>query len=266
MEIINTTVFVLLVIAFVICMPALWDPNKSNELMPTWMMAAAFVFLTFSLTLRGIIGGRVPFANMYEFTLLFTWGILLFYLIIRRTIKAPLLTILVLLITITLMSYSFFLPTDIVTLMPALQSYWLQIHVATAIIAYGAFGIACCLGMLYLLKEKRPHNWLYASLPELKKLDGILHWSVSVGFTFMALVLITGAVWAEEAWGTWWSWDPKETWALITWLVYAGYLHAHKTYGWQGKRSAIMAVAGFVVVLFTLYGVSYLLPGNHSYV
>jgi cytochrome c-type biogenesis protein CcsB len=260
------TAYALLIIAFVYSLTALKAPNQSNKLMPTWLTMAAFGFLTLALTIRGLISGRVPFANLYEFTLLFVWGILLFYLIIRRQINAPLFTVLVLLVNIILISYSFVLPSDVSMLMPALQSHWLEIHVITAIIAYGAFGVAFCLGVLYLLKENYPTNRLYATLPPLNKLDNTLYWSVAVGFPFMALVLITGAVWAEEAWGTWWSWDPKETWALITWLVYAAYLHARLTLGWQGKRSAVMAVVGFIVVLFTFYGVSYLLPGNHSYV
>lgn len=143
--------------------------------------------------------------------------------------------------------------------MPALQSRWLEIHVITAIIAYGAFALSCCLGILYLVKAKSAERGL-------DKLDAALHWSVVVGFPFMTLVLISGAVWAEEVWGRWWSWDPKETWALITWLIYAGYLHARKTYGWQGKKAAIMAIVGFAAVLFTFFGVSLLLPGDHSYV
>lgn len=262
----TATAYAILLLALVFNITALWKPNKSNELMPSWLMATAFIFLTLSLGVRTVLGGRLPLANMYEFTLLFAWGILLFYLWVRKNMVAPLFTTLVLLLAIVLLSYAFFLPSDITPLMPALQSNWLTFHVFTAIVAYGAFGVASCLGLLYLLKEKNPTQRLYANLPDLKRIDNLTHWSVAVGFAFLALVLITGAVWAEEAWGTWWSWDPKETWALITWLVYAGYLHGRKTYGWQGRRSAILAVVGFVVVLFTLYGVSYLLPGNHSYV
>lgn len=260
------TAFVLLLMAFVLSLISLWKPHKSNETMPPWLMTAAFIFLTLSLIARGLVVGRLPFANIYEFTLLFAWGILLFFIVVRRTVQSGLLTSLVLLLKVMILSYSFFLPSDATPLMPALQSAWLKFHVFTAVIAYGAFAISCCLGILYLLKERFPEKRLYAPLPPLGKLDNVLHGSVAVGFPFMTLVLITGAVWAEEVWGSWWSWDPKETWALITWLIYAGYLHGRKTYGWQGKRSAVVAVVGFIVVLFTLYGASYLLPSNHSYV
>jgi len=202
---------------------------------------------------------------MYEFTFLFVWGIFLFYVLMRKKIQSAMLTTLIALLGFVLVSYGGTMSPEAKPLMPALQSVWLEIHVATAIIAYGAFGVSFCFGIMYLLKERSVNKGVPDILPSLEKLDSLTHWAVVVGFPFMTLVLITGAIWAEEVWGRWWSWDPKETWALITWLVYAGYLHARKTYGWKGRKAALMAVVGFLVVLFTLYGVSYLLPGNHSY-
>ncbi|WP_273484378.1 c-type cytochrome biogenesis protein CcsB [Desulforamulus ruminis] len=260
------TAYILLLIAFFLSLTSVYRPNKSNQLMPGWLITAAFIFLTLSLIARGLVAGRPPFANMYEFTLLFAWGILLFFMVIRGAVSSRLLTLLVLLLELMILSYSALLPSEAMPLIPALQSAWLAFHVLAAIIAYGAFGVSCCLGIIYLLKERDPQKKLYISLPSLDRLDDILHRSVAVGFPFMTLVLITGAVWAEEVWGSWWSWDPKETWALITWLIYASYLHARKTRGWRGRKSAVVAVVGFLVVLFTLYGVSYLLPGNHSYI
>jgi cytochrome c-type biogenesis protein CcsB len=184
---------------------------------------------------------------------------------VQRKIKSPLFTALVALLGVLLFSYASTLPSEAAPLMPALQSIWLQFHVFTAIVAYGAFGLSCCAGVIYLLKGRLKERGLGPSLPGLEKIEEMLHWSVVIGFSFMTLVLITGAVWAEEVWGSWWSWDPKETWALITWLIYAGYLHARKSYGWSGKKAALMAVIGFAAVLFTLFGVSLLLPGYHSY-
>ncbi|WP_031515728.1 c-type cytochrome biogenesis protein CcsB [Desulfofalx alkaliphila] len=262
----NLTAYVLLMAGVVLSLISLWKPNKYLEGASFWSMVLACGALTLALAHRSLTVGRLPFATLYEFTFLFAWGILLFYIIVRRHVKSALLTSLVALCTVILVSYGSMLPSEAKPLMPALQSVWLEVHVITAVIAYGAFGLSFCIGIGYLLKERNPDKGFGVSLPPLEKLDKLMHWSVVVGFPFMTLVLITGAVWAEEVWGHWWSWDPKETWALITWFIYAGYLHARKTRGWQGKRAAVLAVIGFLAVLFTLFGVSFLLPGVHSYV
>lgn len=262
----NLAAYALLFLGVSFSLISLWKHNKIITKLSIAVTALAFICLTLALIQRSITIGRLPFATMYEFTFLFAWGILLFLLIVRTKFSSDLLTSLVTLLTTMIISYGSTLPSEARPLMPALQSFWLQFHVLTAIIAYGAFGLSCCLGILYLVKEKVGDTGMGSSLPNSGKLDNVLHWSVAIGFPFLTLVLITGAVWAEEVWGNWWSWDPKETWALITWFIYAGYLHARKTYGWQGKMAAIMAIIGFVAVLFTLFGVSLLLPGAHSYV
>ncbi|MDN5347219.1 MAG: hypothetical protein PWP65_783 [Clostridia bacterium] len=263
----NSLAYILLFITLSLSLISLWKPHKVIEQISLWSTFLAFASLSLALIWRGIYTGRVPFATLYEFTLLFAWGILLlFFIITLRNIKPTLLVALVAFLEIVILSYGGTLSSEARPLMPALQSVWLELHVLTAIIAYGAFGLSFCLGVLYLIKERAGDGGPGKSLPSLGKLDNLLHWSVVVGFPFLTLVIITGAIWAEEVWGRWWGWDPKETWALITWLIYAGYLHARKTYGWQGKKAAIMAIAGFLAVLFTLFGVSLLLPGIHSYV
>ncbi len=255
----NLAAYFLLFVGVIFSLISLWKPHKTISKLALLAIVLAFICLTAALLARSFVSGRLPFATMYEFTFLFAWGILLFLIILNRKFSSNLLTALAGLLTIVIITYGSTLPSEIRPLMPALQSRWLEIHVITAIIAYGAFALSCCLGILYLVKAKSAERGL-------DKLDAALHWSVVVGFPFMTLVLISGAVWAEEVWGRWWSWDPKETWALITWLIYAGYLHARKTYGWQGKKAAIMAIVGFAAVLFTFFGVSLLLPGDHSYV
>jgi ABC-type transport system involved in cytochrome c biogenesis permease subunit len=150
------------------------------------------------------------------------------------------------------------LPSDLRPLMPALQSRWLHAHVATAILAYSLFAVSFCLGLIYLFQP-------FLDEADLKIIDRRMYQLVVWGFTLLTLVIITGAVWAEEVWGNWWSWDPKETWSLVTWVVYAAYLHSRRTIGWRGRKSAWLVVIGFLVVLFTLFGVSILLPGLHSY-
>jgi len=138
-------------------------------------------------------------------------------------------------------------------LMPALKSPWLTIHVLTAAVAYACFALATGLAIIQLTRA------------ETKITDGIIYRIVAGGFVMLSLTIVFGAVWAEQAWGSYWSWDPKETWALITWIIYALYLHLHKRLGWKGKTASIMVIAGFVLVLFTFFGVNYLLSGLHSY-
>lgn len=262
----NLAAYVLLFFAAILSLISLWKPEHYMQRVSFWAVASSFACLTLALALRGTAAGRLPFATMYEFTFLFAWGILLLYIFARRKITSDLLTSMVALIAVVIISYGGSLPSEARPLMPALQSVWLKFHVATAVVAYGAFGLSFCLALLYLFKEKTQGNGPGGSLPPCESIDSLIYWSVRVGFPFMTLVLITGAVWAEEVWGSWWSWDPKETWALITWLIYAGYLHARKTYGWQGRKAAALAIAGFLAVVFTLFGVTFLLPGAHSYV
>lgn len=241
-----------------------------------WTAAVSFAVHTTALTMHSLAANRLPFATMQEFILLFAWGIALIYLFVQTRFKIPLLGLLVLPITIVLLAYASALNSGIRPLMPALQSYWLHIHVAVAVLAYGAFAVSFCLAVLYLLKARMTgHGDVPCGrqgsgksslcLPALDRLDNLLYRAVAFGFPFMTLVLITGAVWAEQVWGRYWSWDPKETWALITWIIYALYLHARFTPGWRGRRAAWMAVVGFAAVIFTLFGVTIFMPGLHSY-
>jgi cytochrome c-type biogenesis protein CcsB len=150
-----------------------------------------------------------------------------------------------------------------------LKSHWLTFHVVTAIFSYGAFAVSFGLGLMYLLKtyfgENSNITGLVSRFPDANFLDELAYKLITFGFSFLTLVIVTGAIWANYAWGTYWSWDPKETWSLITWIIYAGYLHARLMYDWKGKRAAWLAVLGFTSVLFTFFGVNYLLPGLHSY-
>lgn len=171
--------------------------------------------------------------------------ILLGYFIIRRSFNNPVFDLAVGLMLTMLFAMLESLPSDLRPLMPALQSRWLSAHVATAILAYSAFAIAFCVGIIYLVQAERDEK-------ALKVIDRKIYRLVVWGFALLTLVIITGAVWAEEVWGNWWSWDPKETWSLVTWVVYAAYLHARRTSEWRGRKSAWLVVIGFIVVLFTL--------------
>ncbi|HRY13940.1 MAG TPA: cytochrome c biogenesis protein CcsA [Syntrophomonadaceae bacterium] len=250
--------FILLVLAVLINLARLWSPIiwlDSAAPLPMYLAAALLLVI---LAWRTAEAGRLPLANMYEFSVFMVLIILLGYFLIRRVLQAPEFDLAVSLLLTMLFAMLASLPSDLRPLMPALQSRWLSAHVATAILAYSAFAIAFCLGIIYLIRTSREDA-------SLKEIDRQIYRMVVWGFALLTLVIITGAVWAEEVWGNWWSWDPKETWSLVTWVVYAAYLHARRTRGWRGRRSAWLVVIGFLVVLFTLYGVSILLPGLHSY-
>ena len=241
---------------------AIWTGRGLNQKYLYWLVVASLVLLTAGLVIRGLASGRLPVASLYEFVLLFVWGLLLVFVVAATRYRTVEFTILAALVALVLLSVGSTFPSEARPLMPALQSGWLHLHVATAVIAYGAFGVSFCLGLIYLLYPEADMS----QEGSLRTLDRLLYQLVAGGLFFMTLVIITGAVWAEEVWGSWWSWDPKETWALITWLVYAAYLHARQTRGWRGRKAGVMAVVGFIIVLFTLFGVSTLLPGIHSYV
>jgi len=151
-------------------------------------------------------------------------------------------------------------------LIPALKSNWLIAHVLTCFLGYAAFAIAFGVSIMYLFRQNEPAGTDHPSarLPGAGMLDELTHQMVMFGFLFLSAGIITGAIWANSAWGTYWSWDPKETWSLITWFVYAALLHARLIRGWQGRRIAYISIAGFMAVLFTYFGVNFL-PGLHSY-
>jgi cytochrome c-type biogenesis protein CcsB len=151
-------------------------------------------------------------------------------------------------------------------LIPALKSNWLIVHVMTCFVGYSAFAIAFGISCMYLFKqrEKEGGSKIFANFPKLTILDELNHQLILFGFLFLTAGIITGAVWANSAWGRYWGWDPKETWSLITWFIYATLLHARLMRGWQGKRIAYLSIIGFAAVLFTYFGVNYL-PGLHSY-
>ena len=249
---------------------------KKLGLFATLITVCAFLINTAGIGLRwqesyqaGI--GYAPLSNMYESLVFFAWAIAIFYLGLEWKYKNRVLGAFSMPFAFVSMSYASFSPQfgkEIKPLIPALQSNWLIAHVITCFVGYAAFAVACGMGIMYLLKDRKTGETpgsLLASLPELKVIDDIIHKTLVFGFLWLTAGIITGAVWANAAWGTYWSWDPKETWSLITWFVYAATLHARFTRGWGGRRIAWLAVLGFLSVIFTYYGVNFLLSGLHSY-
>jgi cytochrome c-type biogenesis protein CcsB len=212
--------------------------------------------------------GHVPLASLYESLVFFTLTLGVIYLFIEYKYKNRIIGIFAALAAFLALAYAS-LPSvgsQIQPLMPALQSNWLIVHVMTYFLGYAALTLAFCASLLYLLKStgKAPESGFLGHIPGFRTLDDLTYQLVIFGFLFITLGLITGAVWAEQAWGRYWGWDPKETWSLITWFVYATLLHARLMRGWEGKRLAYLSVIGFASVLFTYFGVN-LLPGLHSY-
>jgi len=206
---------------------------------------------------------QAPMSNFYESLIFFSWCLpAMGQMAFRRNLQGYLGAVLAMLACL-LLAYASFGGVDaqLKPLMPALKSNWLLIHVVTCFFGYAALTVAFGAALLYLAQEKRSRP----TLPALPLLDRLLHRATMLGFLLLTFGILTGAVWAESAWGRYWSWDPKETWSLITWLIYAAVLHARLLKGWQGHRTAWLAVLGFMAVLFTYFGVSFLLSGLHSY-
>ncbi|NLC65734.1 MAG: c-type cytochrome biogenesis protein CcsB, partial [Clostridium sp.] len=164
-----------------------------------------------------------------------------------------------------MMGYATMLPKDIKPLMPALQSRWLSFHVGAAIISYGSFAVACGLSLMYLINVKKKDKKKSSILPNEEACDYLSYRVIGFGYLMLTIVIISGAIWAKAAWGRYWAWDPKETWSLITWLIYSVYIHLRFNKGWKGEPAAWFSVIGFVCVIFTFIGVNVLLPGLHSY-
>lgn len=230
------------------------------------LVKIALVFHTLALVARTIGAGRLPLTNQYEFATSFAWGIALCFVIFEKKFNFRAMGTFVTPIIFIIIGYAAMQNKGVRPLMPALQSNWLAIHVATAVISYGAFGVACGVSGMYLLREKfKKDDFFVKHIPSLEKLDIISYRTISLGYLFLTLVMVTGAIWAESAWGRYWAWDPKETWSFITWIIYSVYLHARITRGWKGRKAALFSVIGFICVLFTYIGVNTLLPSIHSY-
>ncbi|MDV3237328.1 MAG: c-type cytochrome biogenesis protein CcsB [Gammaproteobacteria bacterium] len=244
--------------------------------------------LTWSATVMGSVGlmvrwresylishdvGHIPVSNLYEVFILFSVITALLYLFYENRYRTRALGGFVLLVISAAVGFLLWYTFDrgaheIQPLVPALQSYWMKIHVPANFVGYGAFALAAMVGIAYLFRshqERRPGGGAGSVLPSLEMLDDVMYKSIALGFAFFTVATILGALWAAEAWGGYWSWDPKETWALIVWLNYAAWLHMRLTKGWRGTPMAWWAIVGLFVTLFAFLGVNMFLSGLHSY-
>src|SRR5918999_4031657 len=223
---------------------------------------ASFVLIGLSMLVRAYIVGRGPWGNLYEFTVSFAFGVLLGYLYLGRRYPIRAIAFLPVGVALFLMGYAFTLPAEIEPLVPALDNPpLLTIHVAMAVISYGIFAVSFGAAVGYLVQGRENRvSWL----PPAKVLDEVAYRAVIIGFPIFATLIVLGSYWAAIAWGHYWGWDPKETSALVTWLIYAAYLHARNQRGWTGRPAALILVVGFAAVLFTYFG-NLFFSGLHSY-
>ena len=240
------------------------------------LMWVGTLLLGGGVLLRGLSVGRVPWGNMYEFSISAALGVAVAFLVMSLRRDVRWLGIFVVIpVLFTLGSAITFLYTDAAQLVPALKSYWLVIHVLAAIVCAGAFCVGASVTVLFLVADAgerralagRPYrlDWLARRLPESYKLDAMAYRIHAFMFPLWTFAVVAGAIWAENAWGRYWGWDPKETWAFITWVAYAAYLHARATAGWKGRKAAVIALVAFGCFLFNYFGVNILLTGLHSY-
>jgi cytochrome c-type biogenesis protein CcsB len=236
--------------------------NRESALKAAWLL----LYVIFALHTAGLLVRwqesyalgipHVPLTNLYESLIFYAWCLLLIQILMKKMLN-PALSLCLCSAALSFMGLSSLWPSNIQPLIPALQSNWLHIHVLTCFISYAAFTVSFFCGVFYFLG--------FRFLPPRETLEEINYQSVMVGFPMLSAGILTGAVWASYAWGSYWSWDPKETWSLITWIFYALFLHARYAKGWTGKKIALLAIVGFASVMFTYLGVNLVLSGLHSY-
>ena len=253
---------------------ALVFKKQTPGMLATWVVLLGLIGNTAGIIMRWLESyqmgfGHAPLSNLYESLVFFAWTIALLYLVIERRYGNRVIGAFVMPLASLAIAYASLSPNisdRIQPLLPALKSNWLIAHVVACFIGYAAFAIAFGLSIMYLIRQRESssQNALIERFPKPRVLDGLTHQMIMFGFLFLSVGIFTGAIWANSAWGRYWGWDPKETWSLITWFIYATLLHAKMMRGWHGRRIAFLSVLGFAAVLFTYFGVN-LLPGLHSY-
>jgi cytochrome c-type biogenesis protein CcsB len=273
----NVTTFAYLV-SMVLFFAFLASRNKAVGIGGSLAAYAGFLAQTIAIGLRwkesyDMGHGHAPLSNLYESVVFFTWTIILIFGILDMKYKYRIIGAFVVPFALLGMAWAQLgLQSGIEPLVPALQSNWLLYHVITCFLGYACFAVACGISIMYLIKirsESADSNasagGVVSMFPSARILDDMNYRAIMIGFPLLTLGIITGAAWANYAWGTYWSWDPKETWSLIVWFVYAAFLHARITRGWVGKRAAWLSIIGFAATIFCYLGVNLFLSGLHSY-
>lgn len=235
------------------------NPKRWIGWTATGATAVSWAVLTAGLVMRGLAAGHWPLTNRYEFALVFVWAIVAVYLLLEADWRERRAGASALIVASLVATYAILRPADeqaIRPLLPALRSIWLQIHVLTAAMAYGICGVAAGLGALRLMQSAFAERW---QLPAEEEIERTMERIVMLAFPWLTLSILSGAIWAQNAWGRYWDWDPKESWSLIMWLWYLLVLHVRGLRDWRGRRLAALVLAGFAIVLFTFAGLPWLL-------
>ncbi len=232
------------------------------------LLLAGFVCQTVVIAWMFVVSGHMPVNNLNETLSLVAWTLVGTFLGLHIRLPVKVLGLYVAPLAMFLLLVAVQFPRELIQPQNLLKGFWLVVHIITIFVGDAAFALACGVGVLYLLQERsikrKTPGFFFKRLPSLELLDNTGYACVVVGFTLLTIGLITGMVYAKNVWGRMWSWDPKEVWSAITWIFYAALLHERLTVGWRGRRAAIMAIAGFGVLLFTFFGVNFLLKGHHG--
>ena len=223
---------------------------------------AALALHTAYLIARGIAARRLPLSNQFEFSTAFAWGVALTLVVLRARMKADWLSVIAMPMAFLILSYAALQPREITDLMPALRSGWFALHIGSAVISYSAFIVGGCVGLRYLLLERKKSG---EDELRLEQMDYLSYRLIALGVLMLTVTILSGAIWAEQAWSAFWTWDPKEVWALITWIIYVIYLHLRLRGKKRGAAMAWYAMIAVPVVLFTFAGVNTLMSGLHAY-
>ncbi len=255
--------------ATIVSVTELFKGSKTTARIMLSLTAIGFTIHTINIIYRYVTAGHIPITNPHEATSFFSWCIVLIFFILQFRYKITLLSSFIMPVVFVLMLSSSILPREIRPLSPVLQSYWLGIHTVLAFLGNAAFAMAFGIGSMYLVQEhyvKSKHlGGLFERLPSLQTLDEINYRLITFGFPLLTLAIITGALWAESAWGSYWNWDPRETWSLITWFIYAIVLHARLVAGWRGRRAALLSIVGFLTIIVAFAGIKLLQKGLHVF-
>ena len=233
-----------------------------------WFLVVGVVLHAASFGVRHSTAGGTPVTTLHESLSFFAWCLILLYLLLDLRFRLSVMGAFAAPLAFLLMAARA-CPVMVVQLTPLLRSWLFPVHIAFAFLVNAAFALSFGAGVMYLIQDRmlksKHFTGIYQLLPSVDSLDKVNYTCLSVGFPLMTLGIISGAFWANIAWGTYWSWDPKETWALITWFLYAGLLHGRLTVGWRGRRAAIFSIIGFLFLIFTYLGVNLLLGGQHTF-
>ena len=234
-----------------------------------WVLVGGFALHCVTLVARYLEAGYTPVSNLHESLSFSAWSLVGIYLLFDLRYRLTIVGAFIAPLALVTMIFGGATVTRATQLNPVLESWWFPIHVALAFLGNAVFTLAAVVGVMYLIQERllksKKFSTLFYRLPSLSTLDQINYKCLSFGFPLMTMGIISGAVWANSAWGGYWRWDPKETWALITWFLYAALLHGRMMAGWRGRRAAIFSIIGFACLLFTFLGVNLFFSGAHSF-